>query len=189
MNNSTKKLLIGAVAAAAIGGYVYNKRSNPMEEGIPAGEEKCYGAALKGENSCSNQETCSVTLNNCDPKEWKLVPKGTCEEAVKKCQETAAQEAHETPAAEAAEHETPAAEAAEHDIPSHAGAEPEEEPKVVTVPGHQEKFQHEAAKHPAHHAAAHHEAKHPAHHAVAKHPVKKAAAHHAEAPAKTAAAK
>jgi uncharacterized membrane protein len=181
MTNSTKKLLIGAVAAAAIGGYIMHKRSNSVTEEIPATEEKCYGAALKGEASCSNKETCAIATSNCDITEWKLVPKGTCEEAVRKCQETAAHEAHGTPAQEAAEHEV----APEHDVVAHETAEEEAAP--VAHEEHHEAAKHvaphEAAKHAAH-AAAHHEAakhpaaKHVAHHEAAKHPVKKAAVKH-----------
>ena len=70
MNNSTKKLLIGAVAAAAIGGYVMHKRSHTAAEETSTSEERCYGSALKGESSCSTAETCTPALSNCDPKEW-----------------------------------------------------------------------------------------------------------------------
>jgi uncharacterized membrane protein len=186
MNNSTKKLLIGAVAAAAIGGYVMHKRSHSVTEEIPADQEKCYGAALKGESSCSNKETCGVATANCDMNEWKLVPKGTCAEAVTKCKEVAAHEAHETPAHEAAEHEA----APEHETPAHEAAEHEEHAAPEAHAEHHEAAHHaapahhEAAKHPAHHAApAHHEAaKHPAaHHAAAKH----APVHHAAKKAET----
>ena len=49
-----------------------------------AGKEKCYGIAKAGQNDCGNlagTHTCAgqSTVDN-DPGEWKIVPKGTCEE-------------------------------------------------------------------------------------------------------------
>ena len=88
MKNSTKTLLIGAVAAAAIGGYVVHKKSH-KGAGHHGEKEKCHGAALKGENSCkaanASHSCAGWAKTDCDPNEWQLVKKGTCAEARKNC--------------------------------------------------------------------------------------------------------
>ena len=49
-----------------------------------AGKEKCYGVVKAGQNDCANlsgTHSCAAqaTVDN-DIAEWKVVPKGTCEE-------------------------------------------------------------------------------------------------------------
>jgi uncharacterized membrane protein len=47
----------------------------------PAGKEKCYGIAKKGQNDCGTATHACAGLAKKDnlPDEWKYVPKGTCE--------------------------------------------------------------------------------------------------------------
>lgn len=74
MNN---KLIVSAALAAVMATSV-----------VPAaqagGKEKCYGVAKAGQNDCANlagTHSCAgqSTIDN-DKGEWKIVPKGTCEE-------------------------------------------------------------------------------------------------------------
>ena len=50
------------------------------DEPAPAGKEKCFGVAKKGQNDCGTaKHSCAgqATADNA-PEEWKLVAKGTC---------------------------------------------------------------------------------------------------------------
>jgi uncharacterized membrane protein len=46
-----------------------------------AGMEKCYGVAKAGQNDCGTSKHACATLSkdDHDPEDWKLVPKGTCQ--------------------------------------------------------------------------------------------------------------
>lgn len=72
------KLLISAALATALTSGVVSTAANAAKK------EKCYGVAKAGQNDCGNlsgTHSCAgqSTVDN-DPTEWKLVPKGTCEE-------------------------------------------------------------------------------------------------------------
>lgn len=100
MKTSSKKLLIGTVAVAAIAAVIVHKKSQKANQ--PSNEmEKCYGAALAGQNECASKErghSCSGQSKiDCDRKEWKLVPKGTCRQAKKECGKTASKRFAPTP--------------------------------------------------------------------------------------------
>jgi uncharacterized membrane protein len=74
--NQRHALIAAALAAACVS-------ASAADTPAKVEKEKCYGVAKAGQNdcgtaahSCSNQST----VDN-DPKEWKHVPKGTCEKA------------------------------------------------------------------------------------------------------------
>lgn len=75
-----------AILAAAIGGLV--ALTGPAFAADDAAKkpatEKCYGVAKAGKNDCAGQgHSCSgMSKTDGDPKEYLLVPKGTCEKLV-----------------------------------------------------------------------------------------------------------
>lgn len=68
----TAAILAGAVAAAA--------SSIAVTGAHAAGQEKCYGVALKGQNDCkAGKSTCAGTSKvDYQGDAWKLVDQGTC---------------------------------------------------------------------------------------------------------------
>jgi len=77
-SNSRRKVLRTALA-----GLVALGSARAALGQDPAGKEKCYGIAKKGQNDCSTaSHTCAgLAKKDNAPDEWKYVPKGTCEQA------------------------------------------------------------------------------------------------------------
>lgn len=68
------KTLAGAIAAALAAA------SLTTAAGAPAGQESCYGVAIKGQNDCAaGAHSCAGESSvNYDGKDFKYVPAGTC---------------------------------------------------------------------------------------------------------------
>lgn len=47
----------------------------------PEGQERCYGVAKAGQNDCATSKhgCAGISKVDNDPRDWKLVAKGTCE--------------------------------------------------------------------------------------------------------------
>jgi uncharacterized membrane protein len=78
--NTKRDLIRGAVAgvlALGVGAVGAQAHDGPA----PAGKEKCYGIAKKGQNDCGTATHACAGLAKKDnaPDEWKYVAKGTCE--------------------------------------------------------------------------------------------------------------
>ena len=74
--NQRHALIAAALAVACVS-------ASAADAPAKAEKEKCYGIAKAGQNDCGTAaHSCSSqsTVDN-DPKEWKHVPKGTCEKA------------------------------------------------------------------------------------------------------------
>jgi uncharacterized membrane protein len=70
--NKVANIAIAAAITACLGLVAMPVQAKHME--------KCYGVAKAGENGCQTAtHSCGgkSTMDN-DPKEWKMVPKGTC---------------------------------------------------------------------------------------------------------------
>jgi len=70
------------ILAAAMAG-IAAATANAVQAADPADKEKCYGVSKAGANDCastSGSHSCAgqSKMDN-DPKDWKYVPKGTCE--------------------------------------------------------------------------------------------------------------
>lgn len=78
MKNST--LLLAVTAATAF---------LATESAAKPGYEKCYGAAQAGKNDCGAKDgshgCAGMSKKDCDPNEWKYVPKGSCAKMKKQC--------------------------------------------------------------------------------------------------------
>jgi uncharacterized membrane protein len=80
MNNRSKLMTtaVAGVLALTLGSAAQAQTGAPK-----APKEKCYGIAKAGQNDCGTaRHTCAgkSTKDNA-PDEWKMVPKGTCEQA------------------------------------------------------------------------------------------------------------
>lgn len=74
MSNTTKTLVLASAVATAIAGLSTTAQA--------AGEEKCFGVSLAGENDCAAGPgtTCAGTSTvDFQGNAWTLVPEGTCE--------------------------------------------------------------------------------------------------------------
>ena len=71
---------VKSLAIAAAFGSLLVTSASPAWSAEPA-KEKCYGVAKAGQNDCAaNGHSCAAQAKaDRDPKEWKAVPKGTCE--------------------------------------------------------------------------------------------------------------
>jgi uncharacterized membrane protein len=66
---------------AAVGSlFALSLSAQAAEDKAPT-QEKCFGVAEAGKNDCAaNGHSCAGQAKDSkNPKEWKLVPKGTCE--------------------------------------------------------------------------------------------------------------
>lgn len=73
-----------AVLASAFASLVAAAAAAPAHaEAQAAAMEKCFGVAKAGRNDCATvRHSCAgLAKRDRDPQEWKLVPKGTCEKA------------------------------------------------------------------------------------------------------------
>ena len=75
MKTITTSSLVGALALAAT---ITAAHAGPVAQ--PAGSEKCYGVAMKGQNDCkAGMHDCKgMSTADYDGESFKLVPKGTC---------------------------------------------------------------------------------------------------------------
>lgn len=77
--NNKQKFLMAASAIVLTASTSANAHVDADEK-----TEKCYGAAKAGANDCSSADgahACAgMAKTDNDPNEWKLVPKGTCEQ-------------------------------------------------------------------------------------------------------------
>jgi uncharacterized membrane protein len=74
MSNATKTLVLASAVATAIAGLTTSAAA--------AGDVKCFGVSLAGENDCAAGPgtTCAGTSTvDYQGNAWKLVPEGTCE--------------------------------------------------------------------------------------------------------------
>ncbi|MCO4846632.1 MAG: DUF2282 domain-containing protein [Yoonia sp.] len=74
MSNISKTLILASAVATAVAGIATNAAA--------AGEEKCFGVSLAGENDCAAGPgtTCAGTSTvDYQGNAWSLVPEGTCE--------------------------------------------------------------------------------------------------------------
>lgn len=75
---TTTTVVSSALAAALSLGLVAQAQAQDK-----AAKEKCYGIAKAGQNDCgaaNGSHSCAgQAKTDNDPKEWKYVPKGTCE--------------------------------------------------------------------------------------------------------------
>jgi len=71
LKTSTLVAAVGSLFALSLGAQADNKPT----------QEKCFGVAEAGKNDCAaNGHSCAgQAKENKHPKEWKLVPAGTCE--------------------------------------------------------------------------------------------------------------
>jgi uncharacterized membrane protein len=90
--NSTKRDLIRSALAGVIALGVGAAGAQAHDGPAPAGKEKCYGIAKKGQNDCGTATHACAGLAKKDnlPDEWKYVAKGTCEKAGGKLKAAAA---------------------------------------------------------------------------------------------------
>ncbi len=75
---SVSMTILGGAVATALASMV----AASVAEAQPAGKEKCYGVALKGQNDCAAGPgtTCQGTSKvDYQGNAWKLVDAGTCE--------------------------------------------------------------------------------------------------------------
>lgn len=81
MSGRHGRRLSSALAAVTALGLVSPQASAHMEGGAK-GQDKCYGVAKAGQNSCSNLSGTHSCAGEAAadrlPDEWTLVPKGTC---------------------------------------------------------------------------------------------------------------
>jgi uncharacterized membrane protein len=73
-----------ALIAAALASVCAAQASAAGQTDAQSGaEEKCYGVAKAGQNDCgtSTHGCAGLAKSDNEPGEWKLVPKGTCEQA------------------------------------------------------------------------------------------------------------
>lgn len=73
MTNATKTLILASAVATAFAGLATTASA--------AGDEKCFGVALAGENDCAAGPgtTCAGTSSvDYQGNSWTLVPEGTC---------------------------------------------------------------------------------------------------------------
>ncbi|WP_371348190.1 DUF2282 domain-containing protein [Ancylobacter sp. IITR112] len=78
MNRSTLALALAGSLATALATAA---AAGPLPPEKMAGNEKCYGIALKGQNDCAAGPgtTCAGTsTKDYQGNAWKAVPKGTC---------------------------------------------------------------------------------------------------------------
>ena len=78
---NSKRNLIRSALAGVIALGVGSAGAQAHDGPAPAGKEKCYGIAKKGQNDCGTATHACAGLAKRDnqPDEWKLVAKGTCE--------------------------------------------------------------------------------------------------------------
>jgi uncharacterized membrane protein len=74
------RLLAAALAGAV---FVAGASLSQAQEMKAKEQEKCFGVAKAGQNDCASAtgtHACAgESKKDNDPKEWKMVPKGTCE--------------------------------------------------------------------------------------------------------------
>jgi uncharacterized membrane protein len=72
-----------AIAAALAGVCATAAAQDAPTHGAKAGQERCYGVAKAGQNDCgtATHGCAGAARTDNDPVEWKLVPKGSCEQA------------------------------------------------------------------------------------------------------------
>jgi uncharacterized membrane protein len=73
MSTTTKSLILASAVATALAGLANTAAA--------AGDEKCFGVALAGQNDCAAGAgtTCAGTSKvDYQGNSWKLVPEGTC---------------------------------------------------------------------------------------------------------------
>ncbi|MBB3773792.1 putative membrane protein [Angulomicrobium tetraedrale] len=78
MNRSTLALALAGSLATAVASTAF---AAPLAPEKMAGNEKCYGVSLKGQNDCAAGAgtTCAGTSTmDYQGNAWKAVPKGTC---------------------------------------------------------------------------------------------------------------
>ena len=78
----TTRTEITATTLAAALAFLAGPASAEQMGGDKAGMEKCYGVSLKGQNDCASGAgtSCAGTSKvDYSGKDWKYVPKGTCE--------------------------------------------------------------------------------------------------------------
>ncbi|MDQ0513003.1 BufA1 family periplasmic bufferin-type metallophore [Ancylobacter amanitiformis] len=78
MNRSTLALALAGSLATALASTAF---AAPLAPEKMAGNEKCYGVSLKGQNDCAAGAgtTCAGTsTTDYQGDAWKAVPKGTC---------------------------------------------------------------------------------------------------------------
>jgi uncharacterized membrane protein len=87
MNRRTLAFALAGSLAATLAGNAYAQSSTPMPAKgpgpitMPAGNEKCFGVALKGQNDCAAGAgtTCAGTSTiDYQGNSWLAVPAGTC---------------------------------------------------------------------------------------------------------------
>lgn len=91
MSKSTLSTQATAAALALALGAAMSMVSAPAAAGDMAGQEKCFGVALKGKNDCKAGAgtTCAGTSKiDHQGNAWSMVPAGTCEKTVSKTSPT-----------------------------------------------------------------------------------------------------
>ena len=82
MNRSTLALaLAGSLATALATSLAGAAFAAPLSPEKMAGNEKCYGVALKGQNDCAagaGTSCAGTSTMDYQGNAWKAVPKGTC---------------------------------------------------------------------------------------------------------------
>ena len=78
---NTKRDLIRSALAGVLALGVGAAGAQAHDGPAPAGKEKCYGIAKKGQNDCgtANHACAGLAKKDNAPDEWKYVAKGTCE--------------------------------------------------------------------------------------------------------------
>lgn len=91
MSNTTISPQITSVILALTLGAAMSATTAPVVAGDMAGQEKCFGVALKGKNDCKAGAgtTCAGTSKiDHQGNAWNMVPAGTCEKTASKTSPT-----------------------------------------------------------------------------------------------------
>lgn len=91
MDRRTVSLALAASLTSALAFSALPAKAGPIDASKFAGNEKCYGVALKGQNDCAAGAgtSCAGTSKvDYQANSWKLVPTGTCEKTMSKSSKT-----------------------------------------------------------------------------------------------------